>query len=155
MTRKGPEEVLLERVARGDTDALGPLYERLAPQVFALCVRILGDPAKAAEVLRQTFLEVWQRAPGDERRQVSPAAWIASLARKRALSYARAAGAGAGRRRPQRSTLRGLPRTERIALELAYFEGLNHREIGERTGVSPGAVRDRVRRGMERLGRAR
>jgi RNA polymerase sigma-70 factor (ECF subfamily) len=159
MTRKRPPRVaareegtLLERIARGDADALRLLYERLAPRVFALCVRILGDPAAAAEVLRQTFLEVWRRASEDEGWSASPAAWIASMARARALSSARSAAAGEARRRPPKSTLSALPPTERIALELAYFEGLTHREIAERTGASPSAVRARVRRGMERLG---
>jgi RNA polymerase sigma-70 factor (ECF subfamily) len=47
-----------------------------------------------------------------------------------------------------------LPREQRAAVELAYFEGLTHSEIAERTGDPLGTVKTRLRTALETLKRA-
>jgi RNA polymerase sigma-70 factor (ECF subfamily) len=47
--------------------------------------------------------------------------------------------------------LRTLPAKQRIAVELAYFEGLSHREIAHETHQPLGTVKMRVRLAMDRL----
>jgi RNA polymerase sigma-70 factor (ECF subfamily) len=44
-----------------------------------------------------------------------------------------------------------LPREQREAVELAYYGGLTHQEIAERTGVPLGTVKGRTRLAMEKL----
>jgi RNA polymerase sigma-70 factor (ECF subfamily) len=44
-----------------------------------------------------------------------------------------------------------LPEDQRRALELAYFEGLTHQEIAERTATPLGTVKTRVRLGLMKL----
>jgi len=46
-----------------------------------------------------------------------------------------------------------LPREQRAAVELAYFEGMTHSEIAERTGDPLGTVKTRLRSAMETLKR--
>ncbi len=50
--------------------------------------------------------------------------------------------------------LADLPEEQRQCLELAYFEGLTHREIAERTGIPLGTVKTRLRLGLEKLARS-
>jgi RNA polymerase sigma-70 factor (ECF subfamily) len=47
--------------------------------------------------------------------------------------------------------LNALPPDQRSALELAYFEGLSHGEIAERTSVPLGTVKTRIRLAMQKL----
>jgi RNA polymerase sigma-70 factor (ECF subfamily) len=47
-----------------------------------------------------------------------------------------------------------LPREQRAAVELAYFEGLTHSEIAQRTGDPLGTVKTRLRTALETLKRA-
>jgi RNA polymerase sigma-70 factor (ECF subfamily) len=47
-----------------------------------------------------------------------------------------------------------LPTEQRAAVELAYFEGLTHTEIAERTGDPLGTVKTRLRTALETLKRA-
>jgi RNA polymerase sigma-70 factor, ECF subfamily len=44
-----------------------------------------------------------------------------------------------------------LPEGQRQALECAYFEGMSHSEIAEKTGQPLGTVKTRIRSAMEVL----
>jgi RNA polymerase sigma-70 factor (ECF subfamily) len=50
-----------------------------------------------------------------------------------------------------RSLLTALPEEQREAIELAYFEGMSHHEIAERTGQPLGTVKSRLRLGLRKL----
>jgi RNA polymerase sigma-70 factor (ECF subfamily) len=53
-----------------------------------------------------------------------------------------------------KSAMEALPEEQRAAVELAYFEGLTHSEIAERTGHPLGTVKTRLRTALETLKRA-
>ncbi|HEX5997660.1 MAG TPA: hypothetical protein VFY84_21180 [Jiangellales bacterium] len=54
--------VLVQRVARGERQALASLYEVLAPEVLDTIRRRLSDAVESTCVLRATFVEVWWTA---------------------------------------------------------------------------------------------
>ena len=167
----------LERVSRGDPAAMEPLYQRFAARAFAICLRILRERHEAEEVLQETFLEIWRRAKEYDPKRGAIEAWVATIARTRAIDHLRtqrtanrvaeqaqpasvlstppaapdtAASEGQDKVRVAKA-LKSLPTGQRHALELAYFEGLSHTEIAERTGDPLGTVKTRVRLGMEKL----
>jgi RNA polymerase sigma-70 factor (ECF subfamily) len=174
----GRDLALLERIARRDGRALRALYEVHSSRALAVALRVLRDRADAEDVVQETFVEVWKRAAEYDPARGSAVAWLVTIARTRAIdrlraraSLARAEGAAANaqlelpaaapealevveqRRARERiaAALESLPAEQRRAIELAYYEGLTHREIAARTGDPLGTVKTRVRLGMEKL----
>src|SRR5713226_6595533 len=86
------DEALLRRVAEGDARALRRLYDRCAPSVLALALRILRNRAEAEDTLQDAFIEAWKRARTFDARRGSVSAWILAIARSRALDRLRAKG---------------------------------------------------------------
>ena len=52
-----------------------------------------------------------------------------------------------------KGALESLPKEQRAAVELAYFEGMTHSEIAEQTGDPLGTVKTRLRSAIETLKR--
>jgi len=167
---------LLDRVARGDVAALRTLYEEHAARAMAIAVRVLRDQSEAEDVVQETFLELWRRAPQFDTRKGGAIAWVVTIARSRAIDRMRASGTasraveGASREGPPQpqlgpgdhaerrrdearvaAALAELPAEQRQTIELAYFEGLSQSEIAARTGSPLGTVKMRVKLAMSKL----
>jgi len=170
---------LVVAVANGSSDALGRLYDRHAAAVFGLARRMLARVEDAEEVVQDVFAQVWRDATRYAEERASVAGWIVMLARTRAIDRLRARRARpdlehgvepsiapplpAGDRSPEQTAsaaedgrkvkqaLASLPEAQRTLVELAYYEGLTHSEIAERTGVPLGTVKTRLRTAMATL----
>src|SRR4051812_12952269 len=56
-------DVLVARVARGDSAAFEALYDALGALVHGLARRVVRDPSRAEDVTQEVFLDVWRKAP--------------------------------------------------------------------------------------------
>lgn len=170
------EGPLLRRIAAQEPDALGLLYDRYAPVVYALCLKTLGSPEDAEEVVTDVFAQVWRTASSYDPARGRADAWLFRIARSRAVDKLRrrgrearmqeaveAAGPAEEVRHPESDVLQSesgremaaalgqLPEAQRRALELAYYQGLSHAEIAEATGEALGTVKTRIRLGLGKL----
>lgn len=173
---------LLRRVAQGDEEALGRLYDRFGPVLYAVAYRVVNEKADAEEVVMEAFAQAWREAQRFDPSRGSVAAWLTMMARSRALDLARsqsrrsritdtaareepatAPAMSAGFRNPGSavedserreavaSALAALSPPQRIAIELAYYEGLSQSEIAERLREPLGTIKTRMRLGMQKL----
>jgi len=170
----------LQRVAAGDAGGLGALYDRHGRAVYSLALRILGDEGDAEEVTQDVFAQAWRRAGQYDEVRGSVAAWLLVMARTRAIDRFRARRVrpegrvqdddgltlqqlpatspdaasemmAAERGQRVRRALEDLPFLQRVAIELAYYEGLSQREIAERLEQPLGTVKTRMRLGLLKL----
>jgi RNA polymerase sigma-70 factor (ECF subfamily) len=83
---------LIEAMMRGETTAMSQLYDRYAPAVLGLALRITREPADAEEVVVDTFAQMWRDAARFAAQRGSVGSWVATIARSRALDLLRARG---------------------------------------------------------------
>ena len=80
---------LLSRVAKGDLDAFGQLYDQSSVLLFTLAHRILGNRDEAAQLLQDVYLEVWRKVARYDVGRGTPVAWLVTLTRSRAIERVR------------------------------------------------------------------
>jgi RNA polymerase sigma-70 factor (ECF subfamily) len=167
----------LERIARGEHDALAELYDRHGRVVYSLALRIVRDQGDAEDVVQEVFSQAWRLASRYDARRGHVIAWLLTMARSRAIDRVRGRNvrpaaavdesvlldlpdaaqpadeqlAWAGRASQIRSAFEALPLLQRMAIELAFYEGLTHSEIAERLEVPLGTVKTRIRQGLLRM----
>ena len=163
---------LVAALGRHEEQALGELYDRYGRMVYTLALRMTGDSFLAEEISLDAFWQLWQQIDRFDESHGSLPSWLFTIARSRAIDRMRARGAakrtagedpsesrGGGegpeqaaelgeRRRLVRDALSRLPAAQRAALELAYFDGLSHSQIGERLAQPLGTVKTRIRQAM-------
>jgi RNA polymerase sigma-70 factor (ECF subfamily) len=133
--RAGPLERLLVRSGSGDTDAFAELYDRLAPRVFGMVTCLLRDEAASERITCEAFIEAWRRAPTYDQSHVSAATWTLVIAHRMAVRARRLSPFAVGEPAPATcidgSVLlaAGLTRAQSKAVQLAWFDGLDHRRI--------------------------
>ncbi|HEV2245253.1 MAG TPA: sigma-70 family RNA polymerase sigma factor [Terriglobia bacterium] len=163
----------MRKVASGDERALAELYDRYSGHVYSVALRILRQPAAAEEILQDIFYKLWLDAPAFDPLRGSLAGWLVVNARNRSISRLRKHNPRMDEEWTEdavvapenfsgaiesslmldlvRSALDGLPHPQRQALDLAYFEGLTHSEIAERTGEPLGTIKTRLRSALKTL----
>ncbi len=82
-----PED-LIARARRGDSEAQAAIYRALAPAVFALIRRPVGNTALAEDLFQETLMALFQRL-GDFRGEAPLGAWLRQIAVARCLMYLR------------------------------------------------------------------
>ena len=167
---------LIARIAKGDPDALGELYDRYGRVVFGVLYRMLASPEAAEEVVQDAFHSVWRQAGSYRTERGSVRTWLLAISRNAAIDWRRTKGRrveretaidqAAGltddarvddqvitslRAERVRAAVNGLPDEQREVLDLAFWSGLSQTEIAEKTGTPLGTVKSRVRLGMTKL----
>ena len=170
----------MEAARQGDQDAFEQLVRAYEKRVFALTLRMCGNPEDAAEAAQEAFLAVWQGLKFF-REEAEFATWIYRLASNACVDLLRREGrhrAAAGPslddeelrletadpaptpqeaaeraelRRQIENGLRALPAEYRQVLILREMHQLSYEEIGQTLSLDPGTVKSRISRGRKRL----
>jgi RNA polymerase sigma-70 factor (ECF subfamily) len=154
---------LLDRLSRGDVQALGGLYDRYAAPVYHLALAQTGDAEEAQDLLQETFLALWERGAAAARIR-APRAYLLSVAhrlatRRRGRRTREAlpledppgeTGDGLGDLRVQQA-LTALPPEQAAVVALKVWHDLTFAEIGAALRISPHTAASRYRYGLDKL----
>jgi len=175
-----PPEVLLG-VTRGDSEALGTLFEACFDDLYGLAFRMLGNRTAAEDAMQEVFLKL-HRGAGSLDPARDPRPWLRTITANHCRDHYRSFGARVTRHStpvdegdeglqlpdggpaPDSGTLADekailvqqalgeLTAQDREVVVLRDYEGLDHGTIAEMLGASSAAVRKRYSRALSRLG---
>ncbi len=80
---------LILAVAAGDRGAYRQLYDKTAPKLFGIVLRMIRDRSMAEDILQDVFLRVWRNAGNFAPQTGSAMAWLSSIARNRTIDVLR------------------------------------------------------------------
>ncbi len=162
-----------------DREAFAQLFDHFAPRVNAYLVRLGVDRAAAEEMTQDVMVTLWRKANLFDPSKSSLATWLYRVARNRRIDALRRDRLDfhdpaeyaldipddnitdtdvlidiQSREEFVRGALTGLPQEQLGLVRLAFFEGLSHSQIADRTGLPLGTVKSRLRLAFTRLRRA-
>jgi RNA polymerase sigma-70 factor, ECF subfamily len=166
---------LLARVATRDAAAFAALYRQTSPKLYGVVARILRGEGAGAEALQEAYVRIWEKAGDFDPGRGSALAWMATIARNRALDEVR-------RVRPQSledmpenfepaadevdplaarerseglakllACLQALDEEKRAILLLAYYRGASREALARRFGRPVPTIKTWLHRSLGQL----
>ncbi len=169
-------ETLLAQVALGNREAFGALYRDTANRLFGICLRVLAERTEAEDTLQDVFTTVWRKAAQFDATRASAMAWLAMIARNKAVDRLRSmpvrhsrasldlaqdiedptasppqqAQAATDRDRLERC-LELLEPGRRSLIRAAFFDGFTYEELATRVQAPVGSIKSWIRRSLLQL----
>lgn len=162
---------LIMRIAKGDKNALGSLYELTSGYLLNMARAYVRDRSLAEDVVSETYLKA-VRGAGSFDPKGNGLNWLFKIVRNTAFNL----NSYENRRRHEdieahldiadvfdavddarldmkelRSAVRTLPREERALLYYRYWEGYTVRELAELTGKPVSTTQDNLKRILKKL----
>lgn len=167
--------VLAQKSAAGDTAAFAELYRRHFRRVYALCLRMTGDPTRAEDLTQDVFIQLFNKI-GSFRGDSAFTTWLHRLTVNQVLMHFRKRSTKSELTSADDETpdqiVRGtenpnaMPIVDRIALEKAVqqlppgyrtvfilhdVEGYEHEEIAKMLGVAEGTSKSQLHKARLKL----
>ncbi len=166
---------LLRRVAARDEAAFASLYKLTQAKLYGVVFRILRIGDLSGEALQEAYVRIWEKAADFDADKGSPMAWMATIARNRALDEIRRArpilledmpdgfepaaeeiDPFAARETSEQLSallqcLKSLDEEKREAILLAYYRGSSREAIAQRLNRPVPTIKTWLRRGLAQL----
>lgn len=173
------DEELMERLKRGQADALSVLFDRHYRLVFSVALRILRDHGEAEDLMQEVFLEIYKKVDNYDATRGTAKTWILQFAYHRSLNRQKYLNLRSFYddlqdgdldqwELPQSANgwnglsyfdwaqvlekgMTTLGEKERKTLDLACFQGFQMKEIADQMNEPLGNVRNHYYRGLKKL----
>lgn len=156
MTAKLSDIQLIESCKKGDRAAQKAIYDLLAPRMFPVCIRYIGDRALAEDILQEGFITLFTRIDSYKgegsfegwARRIFVTTALMSLRKKDALKMSDELEAARGLKTDAVSAIEHigyqelmelvmtLPPGFRTVFNMYAIEGYSHKEIADSLGIT-------------------
>ncbi|MBT8486468.1 MAG: sigma-70 family RNA polymerase sigma factor [Phycisphaerales bacterium] len=168
--------MLMHRVAAGDEEAVGELYDRFGPLIYKVAWQFHPSHAEAEDAVQEIFVRLWKTADRFDPRRAKLVTWVMLIARRHLIDRLRRSSVrpsliplegepppsgpdpdpGAPAQTTEfntriRKRLDELPELQRTVIERAYLQGYTLREISEQLEAPLGTIKSALSRGLARL----
>lgn len=169
---------MIERVGQNqDREAFSALFARFSPFLKAFLIKSGGvTPENAEELVQETMIKVWRKAPTFSASQASASTWIYTIARNTRIDWLRKQ----NRQNPDElnaedvyderedptpysslvqirnkkhinEQLGKLPDEQAEVLKLMYFQGKSGQQVADTLGLPLGTVKSRIRLALNKM----
>ena len=166
---------LLIRIAARDAAAFSSLYQQTNAKLYGVVARILTRGDVAADVLQEAYVRIWEKAGDFDPVKGSPLAWMATIARNRALDEVRRMRPVSVEDQPEGfepaaedidplatrerseglaalvNCLKALDEEKRAVVLLAYYRGLSREALAKRFGRPVPTIKTWLHRSLAQL----
>jgi RNA polymerase sigma-70 factor, ECF subfamily len=166
---------LLSRIAGRDAAAFSTLYKQTSAKLYGVVARILTRGDVAADVLQEVYVRIWEKAGEFDPVRGSPLAWMATIARNRALDEVRRVRPASLEDQPESfepaaedidplatrerseglaalvDCLKALDEEKRAVVLLAYYRGLSREALAKRFGRPVPTIKTWLHRSLAQL----
>lgn len=165
---------LVEKICAGNQAAFQAFYDKTSAVCYGMALKMLGDEARAKDLLQEVYLDVWSDAARFDPQRGSVQAWLYTKIRYKALDTLRTEGrrgelqqefvasaqSDAVAERAADSgnisealleCIEQLAGSQRQSIVEAFVFGWTYSELAERIAVPLATVKSRVRRALVRL----
>ncbi len=169
---------LMKRIVGRDQQAFAGLYDRYAPVIYTMVLRMVKSTAEAEDLVQDIFVQIWNKAHLFAESKGSVYTWVMTLARRKAIDRVRSQDYGnrgesvddeekpvdipdtAYEANPliatvsreyeelMRNSLAAISPEQRTVIELSYYDGYTQAQIAERLQLPLGTVKTRMRQGL-------
>jgi RNA polymerase sigma-70 factor, ECF subfamily len=172
-----PDALLIERIRAGDDRALAAVYDQHAGLVYGLARRVARDEQLARDVTQEVFTYLWEMPDRVDLSRGSLRTYLALLAHRRAVDEVRRhearfraetaaavpepldgpetrvvdANTQVWRKKHLTALLAKLPAEQRVAVQLAYYDGLTYAQVAVALGIAEGTAKTRLRAALAKL----
>ncbi len=174
VTSREADAALAARLMARDEKALVKVIELYGGIVNGMARRVVADVTLAEEVAQDVFVALWRRPGAFDPARGSLKAFLATLARNKAVDLVRREESlrrtkdalfsefptspnsnefadAVGRRWELDDALAGLSVAQREVITLAYFGGRTYREVAAELDIPEGTTKTRMREGLAKL----
>ena len=157
---------LIRSCIKGDRASQKVMYDRLAPRMFPICIRYIGDRVTAEDVLQDGFITLFEKLESYKgegsfegwARRIFVTTALMALRKKDALKMSDELEAVRGMKADTVSQVQNigykelmnlimsLPPGFRTVFNLYSIEGYSHKEIGDMLGISETTSRTQLSR---------
>lgn len=169
---------MIERVGQNqDKEAFSALFAHFSPFLKAFLIKSGGvTPESAEELVQETMIKVWRKAPTFSANQASASTWMYTIARNTRIDWLRKQ----NRQNPDdlnaddiyderedptpysslvqirnkkqiNEQLGKLPEEQAEVLKLMYFQGKSGQQVADTLGLPLGTVKSRIRLALNKM----
>ncbi|MDT0557290.1 sigma-70 family RNA polymerase sigma factor [Ichthyenterobacterium sp. W332] len=163
------DSILISRLKTKDEKALALLYDKYAPAIFGVILRLCKDEGIAQEVLQDTFMTIWEKPDAYDPEKGRFYTWSYRIAKNKVLNILRkpkkliqtedlsvyknkeAIELSNDSELALKGSINKLEAHHKRAIELVYFNGLTHREAHKEMDVPLGTFKSYLRQALKKL----
>lgn len=158
--RKSEDEILVQGLRNGCKVSLGKVYDNYSPVIFGIICKMTGNKQQAEDILRMTFVKVWNQITTFDSTLSTLPSWMIRIARSTTLEEINSRkkteiqiGTTNNNVSEEVNKFNGLV-TEidpKELLDLIYYKGFCYDEIASRYSVTTDQVKLIIRNAVSNL----